>query len=205
MKGLLLLSGGFDSPVAGILMRRKNVEISAIHFSGKPFINEATEQKAKVLAKLIRCDRIAIFPFGKIQAEVVKKCRHKLYYIITKRMMFRIAEAFAKENGYDFLVTGDNLGQVGSQTLKNMALINSAVNINILQPLLTFDKQEIINLAKELGTYDASVGPEMCCALGPKHPSTAAKSDLVVSEEARLDTDNLIKEAFQNIETEEIR
>lgn len=205
MKGLLLLSGGFDSPVAGILMRKKNVKISAIHFSGKPFIDEVTEEKAKNLAKLIQCDKIVIFPLGKIQAEVVKKCRHKLYYIITKRIMFRIAETFAKENGYDFLITGDNLGQVGSQTLKNLALINSTVKINIIQPLLTFDKQEIINLAKELGTYEASVGPEMCCALGPKHPATAAKSDLVEREEARLDIGNLIKDAFQNIEAEEIR
>ncbi len=205
MKGLLLLSGGFDSPVAGILMRRKNVEVSAIHFSGKPFVNDATEQKAKNLARLAGCDRIMIFPFGKMQAEVVKKCRHKLYYIITKRIMFRIAESFAKDNGYDFLITGDNLGQVGSQTLKNMALINGAVKINVLQPLLTFDKQEIINLAKELGTYEASVGPEMCCALGPKHPSTAAKLDLVENEEARMEIDGLIKEAYHDIEVEEIR
>jgi len=205
MKGLLLLSGGFDSPVAGILMRRKNVEVSAIHFSGKPFVNDATEQKAKNLARLAGCDRIMIFPFGKMQAEVVKKCRHKLYYIITKRIMFRIAESFAKDNGYDFLITGDNLGQVGSQTLKNMALINGAMKINVLQPLLTFDKQEIINLAKEIGTYESSVGPEMCCALGPKHPSTAAKLDLVENEEARMEIDGLIKEAYHDIEVEEIR
>lgn len=186
-------------------MRKKNVQISAIHFSGKPFVNQDTEEKAKNLARIIKCDKIAIFPLGKIQAEVVKKCRHKLYYIITKRIMFRVAEQFAKDNSYDFLITGDNLGQVGSQTLKNLAIINSTVKINILQPLLTFDKQDIINLAKELGTYDASVGPEMCCALGPKHPATAAKLDLVENEEARLEIDDLTKEAFQNIETEEIR
>ncbi|RME54451.1 hypothetical protein D6777_03730 [Candidatus Woesearchaeota archaeon] len=197
MKGLLLLSGGFDSPVAGYLLRRKNVELTALHFSGQPFINDQAEKKAIKLAKIIGCNKIIIFPFGKILGEVVNKCRHKFYFIISKRIMFRVAETLAKD--YDFIVTGDNLGQVGSQTLTNLALINSTIDKMILQPLLGFDKQEIIELAKKIGTYETSCGPEMCSVLGPKHPSTSAKKEVIEKEEARLDIKSLLDQAFANM------
>jgi len=199
MKGLLLLSGGFDSPVAGYLMKEKNVELTALHFSGQPFINDVAEKKAIELAKIIGCKKLIIFPFGKIQGEVVNRCRHKYYFIITKRIMFRIAEDIAKKENCQFLITGDNLGQVGSQTLKNIAVINSSINIDILQPLLSFEKQEIIDKAREIGTYKSSKGPEMCSVLGPKHPATGAKLENIEKEEKRLEIDNLIKESYDNI------
>jgi thiamine biosynthesis protein ThiI len=205
MKGLLLISGGFDSPVAGHLMREKNVELTALHFSGQPFVNESAEKKAIKLAKLIGCKKLIIFPFGKIQAEVVNRCRHKYYFIITKRIMFEVAEKIAKTENCDFLITGDNLGQVGSQTLKNMAVINDKVEIKILQPLLSYDKQEIIDKAHEIGTHDASVGPEMCSALGPKHPATGAKKEKIEKEELRLDLTSLLKESFNNITVEDLK
>ncbi|MEA3378622.1 MAG: hypothetical protein U9Q69_03190 [Nanoarchaeota archaeon] len=205
MKGLLLLSGGFDSPVAGYLMRKKNVELTALHFSGEPFVKANAKEKAKLLAKKIGCTKIIIFPFGEIQAETVNSCRHRYYFIITKRIMFRIAQKFAEKEGCDFLVTGDNLGQVGSQTLINLSLINSAINIEVLQPLLCFDKQEIINLAKEIGTHDLSIGPEMCSLLGPKHPATRAKKEKIEIEEKKFNIEKLMLKGFEKLKAENLK
>jgi thiamine biosynthesis protein ThiI len=205
MKGLLLLSGGFDSPVGGALIKKKGVAIVAIHFSGQPFINDQAEKKSIKLAKLIGCEKIIIFPFGKILGEIVRSCKHRFYFIISKRIMFKVAEKIAKMQKFDFLITGDNLGQVGSQTLTNLCLVNSSINMIILQPLLSFDKQEIIDSAKTIGTYETSCGPEMCSVLGPKHPATAAKKESIEKEEQKLNIDEMLDSGFREMHIMDLR
>ena len=198
MKCLILMSGGLDSTVAAQLMKDKGVEFIGLHFSGEPFTGKEPEEKTKKI-----CDKfnipLYVISFGKHQSEIVNKCKHKYYYVLSKRLMFRIAEKIAQREKCEYLVTGDNLGQVGSQTLQNMYVINKAIDMDILQPNLTFDKQEIIDLAKKFGTYELSTGPEMCSILGPKHPATSAKLKLIEEEEKNLNIGEMINDCLKNI------
>lgn len=203
MKGLLLISGGLDSPVAGWIML-KQMELYSVHFSGEPFINKETENKSKALAKMIGCKKFIVVPFGKIQEEIAKKCNHRLYYIITKRLMLMISENLAKKQNCDYLVTGDSLGQVGSQTLSNLTNITRAAKMEVLRPLLSYDKIETIELAKKIGTYELSTGPEMCSLLGPKHPATRSKIEIIEKEESRLDLHLLINDALEKTTEENL-
>lgn len=195
MKGLLLISGGLDSPVAGWIML-KQMELYSVHFSGEPFINKETENKAKSLAKMIGIKKFIVVPFGKIQEEIVNKCNHRFYYIITKRLMLMISEKLARKFNCDYLVTGDSLGQVGSQTLSNLTNITRAAKMEVLRPLLSYDKIETIDLARKIGTYELSTGPEMCSLLGPKHPATRSNLEIIEKEESNLDLNVLITEAL---------
>ncbi|MBI4441223.1 7-cyano-7-deazaguanine synthase [Candidatus Woesearchaeota archaeon] len=197
MKAILLLSGGIDSPVAGWMMKRKGYELIAVHFSGEPFVKKATEDKARMLAAKIGCRKFIVIPFGFIQAEVVTKCRHRYYYIIIKRFMLRIAERLAQEEGASAIIKGDSIGQVGSQTIPNMSVISKAISMRVSRPLLCFDKDETIALARKIGTYELSIGPEMCSVLGPKHPATKARLDIIEREESNLDGETLIAEALR--------
>ncbi len=197
MKAILLLSGGIDSPVAGWMMKRKGYELIAVHYSGEPFIDKTTEEKAQKLAEKIGCIKFIVVPFGFLQAEIVRKCKHKYYYIITKRFMLRIAEQLAKEEGATAIIKGDSIGQVGSQTIPNMAVISRAISMHVSRPLLCFDKVETIALARKIGTYELSIGPEMCCMLGPKHPATKSTVDVIEAEEAKLDVKGLGEEALR--------
>lgn len=203
MKGLLLISGGLDSPVAGWVML-KQMELCAVHFSGEPFINKETELKAKSLAKMIGIKKFIVVPFGKIQEEVANKCNHRYYYVITKRLMLVLAEKLAKINNCGYLVTGDSLGQVGSQTLSNMATITKAAKMEVLRPLLSYDKIETIDLAKKIGTYELSTGPEMCSLLGPKHPATKSTVEIIEEEESKLDLIHLITAALEGTKNESL-
>lgn len=186
MKGLLLISGGFDSPVAGYLMQQKGVEINAIHFSYEPFTDNGPEIKARKASEILGFKSFLVINISKDCEKIAKECNHKLYFVLTKRLMLKKAEEIAKKENYDFLITGENLAQVSSQTLSNLRSITDAVKIQVLRPLLTFDKLEIINLAMKIGTYEVSKGPEVCDILGPKHPAT--KSDL---EEIKLEEEKI--------------
>ncbi len=197
MKAILLLSGGIDSPVAGWMMKRKGYEIIALHFSGEPFTKKDTEDKAHVLAEKIGCMKFIAIPFGFLQAEVASRCRHKYYYILTKRFMLRIAERLMKDEGATTIITGDSIGQVGSQTVSNMAVISRAIITRVSRPLLCFDKQETIDLARKIGTYELSIGPEMCSLLGPKHPATRSKLEVIELEETKLEVDELVDNALR--------
>lgn len=196
MRGLLLISGGLDSPVAGWIMSRQ-MEIYAIHFSGQPFVNKEAEQKAISLAKSVGSKKFFMVPFGKIQEEIVKRCNHRFYYIITKRLMLMISEKLAKMHDCDYLITGDSLGQVGSQTLSNLTNITTATKMEVLRPLLSYDKLETINLAKKIGTYELSIGPEMCSLLGPKHPVTRSNLEKIKEEESQIDINGMISAALK--------
>ncbi len=203
MKGLLLLSGGIDSPVAGLLMKNLGVRVIGVHFHTQPFTKEDTVEKSAALARITGLEKLYVVPIGEQSAEIVKKCNHKYYFILTRRLMWRVAEALARKEGCDFLITGENLGQVSSQTLHSIAATDNAVKTLIARPLLTNDKSETVALAKKLGTYDASIGPEMCCALGPKHPVTRASIKYVEREEAKLNISAMVEAALRAAELEE--
>jgi len=203
-KALLLLSGGIDSPVAAYMMQKQGLDLIALHFSLEPFTDNAPEIKSKELAKKLGIKKFITITNGKQQAELTKVCDHKFYYILQRRLFLRIAEIIAKEEGCKYLITGDNLGQVGSQTLKNMETITKAVKITILRPLLTNDKQQTIDLARKIGTYEMSTGPEMCSILGPKHPATKSTEELIETEEEKIDVDRLIKESLDTIRIDKL-
>ena len=198
-RGLLLISGGIDSPVAGHLLKEQGLNLGAIHFSLEPFTDDAAEQKCRRAAAMLGIPEILVVPAGPLFAEITKRCSHKLYFVLSKRLMLRIAEAYAKEHGYDALVTGENLGQVSSQTLPNLVAITKASHLPVLRPLIAYDKVEIVDLAEEIGTFHISKGPEICDVLGPKYPATAATVEEVDAEEAKLPLDDLIRRGLEGI------
>lgn len=198
-RGLLLISGGIDSPVAGHLIQQEGLPLGAIHFSLEPFTDDAAEQKCRRAAGLLGIPEILVVPAGPLFAEITKLCTHRLYFVLSKRLMLRIAEEYARRHGYDALVTGENLGQVSSQTLPNLVAITGASHLPVLRPLIAFDKVEIVDLAVEIGTFDISKGPEICDVLGPKYPATASTLEEVEAEEAKLPLEALVEQGVQSI------
>lgn len=190
-KGLLLLSGGFDSPVAGHLMKEQGLEIDAIHFSLEPITDDAAEKKCIRLAEVLGLNKVYVARAGDALAKLASKSARRYYFVLSKRFMVRVAEKIARRDGYGFLVTGENLGQVSSQTLQNLTVIDSVASIPVLRPIIGLDKQEIIAIAKRLGTYEISKGPEICDVLGPEKPATAATLPAILEEEAKIDCEAL--------------
>src|SRR3989344_952072 len=190
MKALLLISGGFDSAVAGYLMQQKGVEVIAMHFSYAPFTDDSPEKKSRKCTEILGIKDLIVRNISKEIQDISKKCRHKYYFILTKRLMMKLAEQEAKKLKCDFLITGENLSQVSSQTLQNLNSITRSVKIQILRPLLTYDKIEILNIAKKIGTYDSCIGPEVCDVLGPKHPATISKLEDIEEEERFISSIN---------------
>lgn len=196
LKALLLLSGGFDSAVAGHCALSSGIEVIAVHFSQEPFTDNAPEQKAIALSKKLGIRKLFVVPLGRPLEEIAKKCSQKYYFVLMKRMFLRVSEKIAKKEGCDFLLTGESLGQVSSQTLQNLSAIDSATGLRVVRPLLCLEKQEIIDLAKKIGTHDISVGKEQCDALGPKHPSTRSKIEGILEDEEKMDLEKLIEKAL---------
>ncbi len=186
MKALLLISGGFDSPVAGYLMQQKGVEVIAIHFSYEPFTDNNPEIKSIQAAEKLGFKKFITVNIGKEIQEISTKCNHRFYFILTKRLMLKKSEEIAKKENCDFLITGENLGQVSSQTLSNLQSITDAVKMQVLRPLLTYDKEEILKIARQIDTYEISKGPEVCDCLGPKYPITKSNLEEIRAEELKL-------------------
>ncbi len=203
-KGLLLLSGGFDSPVAGHLMQKQGLRIEAVHFSLEPVTDDKAERKCMELARFLGLDKVYIARIGKELTKIASVCTHRYYFVLSKRFMLRIAERIAKQGGHNFIVTGENLGQVSSQTLQNLTTIDRAVRMPVLRPLLGFDKDEIIKTAKTLGTYEVSKGPEICDALGPKGPSTEASDKVIEEEETKLELNAMTDFVMGKLEEHEL-
>ena len=197
MRVLLLLSGGIDSPVAGRFLQENGHEVGAVHFSQAPFTDDSPEEKSVACAGVLGIEPVWTSRAGEQFAAVARACQHSLYYVLTKRFMLRTASVLAAREGYDALATGENLGQVSSQTLANLTCIHQAADLPVLTPLLALDKQEIIAAARTMGTYELSVGPEMCDALGPDKPSTWTNMEAVLAEEEKLDVDALARTAVE--------
>ena len=202
MRGIALLSGGIDSPVAAYLMGRQGLELIMVHFDNRPFTSDQEVWKATELMKKVdealgvRSAKILV-PHGKAQAEFAKSCRRNMECVLCRRMMLRVAERIAGKYGASFLVTGESLGQVASQTLANIYVEERATSLPVLRPLIGFDKVEIEKVAKRIGTYATSIMPGLCCTIVPKKPSTYAKIAQAVDEETKIDLERLADEEFR--------
>ncbi|MGL5439296.1 MAG: tRNA uracil 4-sulfurtransferase ThiI [Filifactoraceae bacterium] len=210
-KGLMLLSGGIDSPVAMYMAAKRGLKMDAVHFHSFPYTSERSKEKVISLGKIVsnfandvRINMINLLP---IQKEISEKCPAELSTIISRRFMMRIAEKIALDSECQCLFTGESIGQVASQTLEGLTATNSVVKeIPVLRPLISFDKEDIIAIANDIGTFDTSIIPEEdCCTVFlPKNPSTKPKMAKILSAEENLDVDNLVREALENIEVLEI-
>ncbi len=190
MKAVLLLSGGIDSPVAGTMVQRQGVELEALHCSFEPFTDDASVRKATELARGLGLERIHVARIGDTLARIAEdRDAHRFYFVLQKRLFYRLADRLAEQLGADVVVTGENLGQVSSQTLSNLSTIETAAGRPVVRPLLGLDKMEIVDLARTYGSYDTSVGPELCDVLGPDKPATQSRAEVVAEHEQRLDLD----------------
>jgi tRNA uracil 4-sulfurtransferase len=205
-RGLLLLSGGIDSPVAGYRMMRRGMRVDFVHFHSHPVVSTASREKASELAAYLTRyqaqSRLMLVPFAAAQREIVARAPRPLRVVLYRRAMMRIASAVARRIGSQVLVTGESLGQVASQTLENMMVIEQAAERPILRPLIGMDKNEIVNEARRLGTFETSILPDQdCCSLFvPPHPETHARLDDIIDAEAMLNMERLIEEAVNGIE-----
>ncbi len=190
VKAVLLLSGGFDSPVAGRMLQRQGVELEALHGSFEPVTDDASVRKAKELARQLGLKRLWVAKIGESLGRIPHdREAHRFYFLLQKRLLYRLADALGDEVGADAIATGENLGQVSSQTLPNLVTLEAAARRPLLRPLLGLDKVDILRLARDWGTYDTSVGPELCDLLGPDKPATAAQPGPVASAEQRVGLD----------------
>lgn len=207
-KGLLLISGGIDSPVAGYMMAKRGMKIDCLHFHSYPYTNDQAKQKVvdltKVLAKYTLGSRLNVVSVTHIQEQIHEKCAPELMVTLLRRFMFRIAERYAQKIGAQCLVTGESLGQVASQTIEGMTSSNSVVKtLPVLRPLVGFDKNEIIDRSVKMGAYDVSILPyEDCCTVFlPDFPAIRPKLSFIEAEESKLDVEGLIEEVFASLET----
>jgi len=203
MKAVSLISGGFDSAVSSHIVQDK-FEVVGLHFTFEPISDNQTEIKSVNTAKKLGIEKLYVIKAGKYFGEISKKCSEKFYFILSKRFMIKVAEKIAEEEDSKIIVTGENLAQVSSQTLTNLASIQEATNLELLRPLLCYDKNEIIDFAKEIDTYEISKGPEICDLLGPKHPATKSNIKIILEEEKKLNISEMIKEAVENAKVESI-
>ena len=184
MKAILMISGGFDSAVAAKIMKDKGFELKAVHFSYEPFTDNKPELKSKKVCEILGIP-FKVINIAKELEIISNNTKPEYYFVLTKRLMHKLAEEEAKKENCKFIVNGENLGQVSSQTLENLRVIDEATSIPIIRPLLCFDKEEIIKRSRAYGFYDICIGPEVCDVLGPRNPKTRAKLDKVLIEEQR--------------------
>ena len=207
-EGLLLLSGGIDSPVAGYMACKRGVKVSAIHFESPPYTNEGARQKVLNLAKIVAgyngTTKVFVVSTTKIQEQIHNKCNAEFGITLLRRFMLQIAERVAQAEAIKMLVTGESLGQVASQTIESMTTISEAMqtNIPVIKPLVCFDKEETVELAKKIGSYEISIQPfaDCCTVFLPKDPATRPKLEKVKKEEARLNREDLIEEAIKTMQ-----
>lgn len=209
-KTLLQLSGGIDSPVAGMEMMKRGVKIEAIHFHSPPFTSEKAKDKVieltRILSERVGPIKLHIVPFTALQKQINKSVHPRYTMTTTRRMMLRVTDIILERIGANAIVNGENLGQVASQTLKSMYAINDVTSTPILRPLISLDKEDIIKKAKEIRTFEVSIQPyEDCCTIfTPKNPVTEPDFDKVVKYESVFNFDDLVQEAADNVETIEI-
>ena len=206
-----LISGGIDSPVAAYRMMQRGCRLIFVHFHSVPFQDKTSQDKVRQLMSVLTRhqfnSRVYFVPFGEIQRQIVAAVARPLRVVLYRRMMLRIAEAIARKEKAKALITGESLGQVASQTLDNMSVIQQAARLPILRPLVGMDKQEIIDQARRIGTFEISSIPDQdCCQLFvPKHPATKARFVDVETDEARFDAKELLRYGIDNALEEEFR
>ncbi len=224
MKLISLISGGIDSPVATYLMLKKGIDIVAVHMDNRPFTDDKTigkflklighlekisnkknflsgnfcAQSESILSDSGRKIKTYIVPHGNAQMEFAKNCMRKLHCLLCRRMMYRVAEEIAGIEGADAVITGESMGQVASQTLINIEVESRAIKIPVLRPLIGFDKEDTIRIAREIGTYEISTMPGLCCTIVPKMPATQARLEEVLAEESKVNINSILKDLIKN-------
>lgn len=209
-RAMLLLSGGIDSPVAGFEMASRGVEIAALHFHSYPFTSERAQDKSQRLAQKLSMylGEINYYQINllKIYTAINKNCRPRYTTIIARRFMMRIGEKLAEKYRYDGFVTGEALGQVASQTIQSISVVNDATRLPIFRPLINLDKIDIIEKAKRIDTYETAIEPyDDCCSFfAPDRPATKPRLYDILREEEKLDVDALVEEALETLEIKKI-
>ena len=210
-KGMVLLSGGIDSPVAAWLMAKRGMLIEAVHFHSYPYTSPRAQEKVEDLARILAsyCGRFKMHAVNllPIQEKIVENCPEEETTILVRRFMMKIAEKIAAENGCMMLITGENLGQVASQTAESLVVTDASVSMPVMRPLIAMDKVDIMEKAKEIGTYETSIQPyEDCCTVFlPKPPATKPRLERILASESRLDCETLIDDAIKAREIIEIK
>jgi len=211
-RGLLLLSGGIDSPVAGYLIAKRGLELEALHFHSYPYTSELAKEKvitlAKELCEYVDSIKLHIVSFTKVQEEIHKNCSDEFMITIMRRIMMRIAERICEKNCLGAIVTGESLGQVASQTMQSMTVTGGVIRQKpVFRPCIAMDKEDIMKIANEIGTYNTSILPyEDCCTVFlPKNPVIKPTIERSEREEVKLDIDKLVEECLANEEIIEIK
>lgn len=205
-RAMVLLSGGIDSPVASYMMAKRGLEIEAVHFFSYPYTSQLAKDKVIALARLVTryCGRMTVnvVSFTEIQEAIRDNCPEEFFTLVMRRFMMDIAQRLARQDGCGALITGENLGQVASQTMEAMTVTGALVDIPIFMPLVGMDKKDIVDIARKIGTLDTSILPyEDCCTVfTPKHPKTKPTLGQVLNAEKKLDREALIDRAMEQIE-----
>ena len=205
-RAMCLLSGGIDSPVAAYMMAKRGVEIECVHFFSYPYTSELAKNKVLELARLVTryCGRMTVnvVSFTQIQEAIRDNCPEEFFTLIMRRFMMEISQRIGKEHGCEALITGENLGQVASQTMQAMAVTGAVVDVPIFMPLVGMDKEEIVTIARKIGTMQTAILPyEDCCTVfTPKHPKTKPNLKQLIQAEKNLDREALILQAIENTE-----
>lgn len=207
-KGLVMMSGGIDSPVASFLAMKKGIKISAIHYASPPYTSDMALQKVFDLLEQLSIYQmpseidIYVVPFTNIQTRIHEKANQIYLVTLMRRAMYKIADKVVRNNNFECIINGESIGQVASQTLESMRVVNNVTNLPIIRPLATYDKEEIIALSRKIGTYDISIKPyEDCCTVFvPEHPIIKPNLDIIIEEENKCNLDELINDAYNNIQ-----
>ena len=206
-KAAIMISGGIDSPVAAYMMAKRGIQLTGIHFASPPYTSERAEQK--VITLMEKVSRYAgnmnlhIIPFTRIQEEIQKNCPEEYFTIIMRRFMMRLAQWVARDNDCGALITGESLGQVASQTIPAMAVVDCLAHMPVFRPLIGMDKEEIVVISRKIDTFETSIQPyeDYCTVFTPRHPNTRPKRRLVEEAESVLDVEALMKDALEGIRT----
>jgi len=200
-KVVCLISGGIDSIVAAYMLAQRGFRPVLVHFNNWPFSTDEIQHKVRLLANQLGTllgEKLTLYevPHGPNLSQIVARCRRNYTCVLCRRMMYRLAERVAREEGAGGLVTGESLGQVASQTLANLTVEHEAVSLPILRPLIGLDKEEIVRVAQRIGTFEISIMPGHCCLAVPKYPATRVNLKEVQAEEDKLDVTALVEQAI---------
>lgn len=210
-RALLLLSGGIDSPVAGYMIAKRGVQLDAVHFESFPYTSERAKQKvlelAGIVAQYAGSMNVHVVSLTHIQEELVKNCQEDYFTLVLRRYMMAIADRMAHSLGCGGLVTGESLGQVASQTMQALGVTDPVATLPVFRPCIGMDKEEIIQIARRIGTFETSIQPyEDCCTVfTPKHPRTRPELSKVIEQQERLDFEALVQEALDGVQTIRVR